>query len=324
MMRTLLALAMIVALALCQHANARDIITREANAVALDTSMLDRYSPASLAELQLADPVALSYLAKGWLLAGHKERAYALLDELERRGRAAFGISQAWAPFPPVKKEPNPADAVYVVTLVQVADAFRVGGRDKALSEALTEMRDIPMASGGSCWPNSVYDVAAGCLHDVNLIAMAFLSRIGRNVDREIAYANSKMVQPGAWLFWEEAPLGYWAHRKIMDAGHLGWSAFEMIHTSDARLKRFGVMAAHYVSRNFDPEKAPYFAAFAVAAAEVAADIPSGCDRADALPEWAADNEKNDLTRKNLQWAAFVHVWAQTKCAAKGEAAAGN
>ena len=279
-----------------------------------DTTMLVEYSPASEQELRAADPVALSYLARAWAIAGEQRKVEAILDELERRGRAAFGIGFAWANFPPITQVPNPADTVYVVTLVQVADAFRFFERHDALRGALAELDAVPMTSGGGCWSYSAYDVRAGCVHDVNLIAMAFLSRVGRDVGRELAHTRATMLEPGAWLFWEEAPEGYWAHRRVMDAGHLGWSAFMLMDTADPRLRELGLQAAAYVARTYDPATAPYFATYAVAAAKIAARIRGGCELAATLPQWARDNAASDPDRKNRQWAAYVHVWAQQHC----------
>lgn len=286
----------------------------DAERVVYDTSMLWEFTPVTAEDLHKADSVALSYLAKGWLLVGDRTQADILLNELESRGDEAFGIGYAWAAFSPVKKTENPPDTVYVVTLVQVADAYRVGGRTRALKHALEVLDAIPLTSGGRCLANSKYDVEAGCLQDINLIGMAFLSRVHRNIDREFAFSRETMLEPGAWRFWEEAPPGYWAYHKIMDAGHLGWSAYELLQTNDPRLQKLGLMAANYLHRTYDASKEPYFAPFAVAAAEVSAGLPAGCDRAASLPAWAKQNADKDPDRKARQWAAFVHVWAQQGC----------
>lgn len=286
---------------------------RDATAADLDTSMLVQFTPTA-ADLPRTDSVALAYLAKGWTIAGRRDSADILLNELERRGRDAYGIGKAHAYFPPIRTEPNPADTVYTVTLVQVADAYRAAGRTRALAHALAELDAMPKARGGACWPYSTPDAEAGCVHNVNAISIAFLSRLGRDVTAEAAYERATMIGDGAWYYWEHSPPGYWAYRQISDAGHLGWQAFELLDTTDPDLQDMGRRAATYLHRTYVEAKEPHFAHFAVAAATVAADLPGGCAMAAALPQWATRIAAKDPDVKSRQWGAFVHVWAQVRC----------
>jgi hypothetical protein len=276
-------------------------------------SVLSEWTPADLSG---ADPVALAYLAKGWLIAGREAEADRIFRELERRGDRAFGIDHEWAPFPPVQAAPNPADTVYTVTLAQVLDALRTGNRD--LSRPLGLLRSMPLASNGGCFPNSAPDAPAGCVHNVSMITMAVLSHLGRDYEPQLSYALQKRLPGSTWLYWEEAPPGYWAHQRVTDAAHMAWTAVMLLDSTDDRLRAIGRDLVPLVNEQYDTKESPYFAYHAVAAMRVATGHPEGCAMADRLPEWARNLKQPDhfgrQRHKTQQWAAYVYARTRPQC----------
>lgn len=263
----------------------------------VSTTMLRQWTPHNQAEMRAADPVALSYVAKGWLLVGDTKRANVILDELQRRGDAAFGIGVAWAAFG--KATPNPADTVYTVTAAQVADAFRVGHR--SYQRALSLLRSMPLAEDG-CIAYDALDADRGCVNNVNGITAAFYSYVGVDYQSMLQYEERTIHSDGSWFYDEALP-----QQGSQDAGHQAWTAFMLLQSPDPAMRALGHKAAVYVETTFNAATEPPFAGYAVAAASIAdGDLAFGCPIAMSLPQQSLD-------QKNAMWAAYVYTWAQVQ-----------
>jgi hypothetical protein len=259
--------------------------------------MLRRWTPHNRTEMRAADPVALSYIAKGWLLVGDRKRANVILNELERRGVWSFGIGVEWAAFG--KQTANPANTIYTVTVAQVADAFRAAHRP--FPQGLAALEAMPMANAG-CIAYDALDVNQGCVHNVNGIVAAYYSRIGHPYAKLLAYEEQTILPSGAWYYDEALP-----QQGPQDAGHQAWEALMLLDSPDPAMRALGHRAALYVEQNFQPETEPVFAGYAVAATSIQdGNLAFGCPIAKALPALQLD-------AKNMMWAAYVYTWAQTR-----------
>lgn len=284
-----------------------------AASAAVDTSMLRQWTPHNRVEMRAADPVALAYLSKGWLIAGDRKRANVILDELERRGDMAY-TAGAGNPRLGQWDVLNPPDTMYTIALVQVADAYRNAGRANALASALRALRTIPVVADGGCVAYSSMDGGFGCVQDAGGLALAVLSRVkGWDYSVSLAYEQATILSTGSFRAYE--PAG-----PVEDAAHLGWTAFMLLQSPDPAVRVLGQRAAEFVAATFDAAVSPPYSIFAVAAVDIAiGHLAEGCAFVAQLPAWAnayhgllADGTE---TLKNQQWAAYVYTWASTRCA---------
>lgn len=283
-----------------------------APASALDTSMLQQWTPTTPAQLAATDSVALSYLAKGWLIAGNPQEARTLTDELDRRGVLAFTAGNLHSL---VNNSWNPADTEYAVTIVQVLDAMRWVGDDTGVQLALGELKKLPMVDSDGCWAYSTPDAPVGCIQDIGGISLAVLSGVPSwDYGAQLAYESGTIEPSGSWIEFQDSPIG---QGQVEDAAHLAWTAYMLLNSPDPAVRALGDRAAHYVAENYDPATAPPYSIYAVAAAEIE-DGLGGCDLAAQLPSWANSYRQVDadgsVSVKNQEWAAYVYTWSQMYC----------
>lgn len=277
-----------------------------------DLSMLRQWTPHNRTEMRQADPVALAYLAKGWLLAGDTKRAKVIIRELDRRGVMAFTAGSL--PSLVEAGKFNSTDTVYSIALVQVLDAFREAGDKQGMNLALSELKKIPLVDNQDCWAYSAPDAPVGCIQDIGGISLAILSHIkGWDYSRQLAYEEQTQLADGSWIEWQDQQ-----GAATEDAAHLSWTAFMLLTSPDPQVQQLGTKAATFISTSYDPETAPAFSIYAVAAVLIQAGLPGGCPMAKQLPGWASSYHQVDpdgsQSIKNQMWAAYVYTWAQTKC----------
>jgi len=285
-------------------------LASSAQAAPTDLSMLRKWTPHNRAEMRAADPVALAYLSKGWWIVGDRKRANVILDELERRGRMAYtaGRNNPRLNHP---GEVTPPETMYTIALIQVADAYRVAGRTRALAHALKALRTIPVVDGG-CYAYSSVDGDFGCVQDAGGLTLAVLSHLpGWDYSAHLRYEQATILPNGSYRAWE--PNG-----PVEDAAHLAWTAFMLMESPDPTVRDLGRRAARFVGATYDPSVSPPYSLYAVAAARIRAGLPDGCALAARLPGWANSFHQvlpdETVTVKNQMWAAYVFTWAQTRC----------
>lgn len=280
---------------------------------AVDTSMLQQWTPNTPAAMDAADPVALAYLAKGWLAAGNKTEAMTIANAIASRGDMAFTAgtlpSLARGGF-------NPSSTIYTIALVQVADLYRMLDMKPELAEALRVLEQIPTVDDGGCYAYDVLDVSVGCIQDIGGITLGVVSNVpGFDYSHLLAYESATMQPNGSYIEFQDSTIG---GGQTEDAAHLAWTAFMLLSSQDPKVNDLGLAAARFVSATYDPSTAPPFAIYAVAGVRLLSGLPGGCELAYRLPAWADSYHQVDpdgsVSVKNQMWAAYVYTLASRQC----------
>jgi hypothetical protein len=292
---------------------------------AVDTSLLEAATPQTPGELDAIGPSGVAVVAWAWWLAARPDRAAPLLDHLLSLGNGAFGIRQRWTPFQPVNKRAYPANAIYSVVLVPVAQSFLVNGVGRGVKRAKKLLRER-IAFRKGCFAYDDQRPKIGCVHNANASVLSLISWLGGGFRRSlrsefaeaIRYERRTMLADGSWWYWQQAPT-----RATNDLSHQAGTAWVYLIAKDDRLNALGQRALGPIRSKFTTDTSLLTPSEqdnlnSSVAALVAGGDTSACAYVSDIPRWEREWANPDFGEEPA--AAYFHVWSQLRCAALGVA----
>jgi hypothetical protein len=277
----------------------------------IDTRLLRQAEIRYPSQLAKIDPADMGYFVRAWITAGRRDRAKRYVRDLRRRGMAAFRPITVTPPFP--GDPPYPPDTLFSFETVQVAEAFRLARVSFALPLQVLLTR---FAFVNGCFSYDDQRSDRGCVHNVNALALGFLSHLGTTgptadlYRSALDYERRTILPNGAWWYWEDAPP---QSKAVNPLAYQAFQVWWLMTSPDPSVRSLGRQGAKFVRASWTPDMSKLSPEDrAISWLPIAALIAAGdrklCNWVPKMPVWQLR-----FSAANPD-SGFFYAWSQKRC----------